>query len=609
MPNNEEIQDQIDLYKELNSLQEDYINAGKDDSTIENRVAAMQEAVAHADDNVKLSEISKNLMEEANRLVKIGHVEQAKKYIKTVETIGAQIVSNKKEEENLKIQKKLIDEKHKQANALNGMAKSTLGMIGLGGGLVAIFSKFNEMTKTIGKEFGALGMQNEEFKDDILEAGAAAASLGQDIKAVASISGQLSKDFGFGRNESVGMAQGIMDTSMALGLSNEEGTTLIGTLMQISGLSFDAAQNFSKQTQLLAEAEGVSPQAVLKDIAKSSKTIAEFTAMTPENLAKAAIQATKLGTTLDTIAGSMKSMLSFQDSLNAEIEASIMLGRSVNLQKARELALAGEAEAFAVEITRQVGSQAEFERMNVLQRQSLAKALGVSVEQMAKMVNNQDKVRTIGEAIANQPGLEKMIGREALDSMAKIVADLQRVGAELIISIGPTVAMVAEGIAKFTKGLSESVGIIPVITGLLGLMLGKSILNFVFTAATALGLQAGFLGPIGMGLILGIPAIIGGMLGGLMQLQTGTEIGGIKADGVVAQLHQGETVLNKKDSAILGAAVNGGGMTKQDMESAVAGGVKGLVEENKKVRQQNQELISVTKNQAALLLDGIRDFA
>jgi len=202
-----------------------------------------------------------------------------------------------------------------------------------------------------------------------------------------------------------------------------------------------------------------------------------------------------------------------------------------------------------------------------------------------------------------------MIGREALDSMAKIVADLQRVGAELIISIGPTVAMVAEGIAKFTKGLSESVGIIPVITGLLGLMLGKSILNFVFTAATALGLQAGFLGPIGMGLILGIPAIIGGMLGGLMQLQTGTEIGGIKADGVVAQLHQGETVLNKKDSAILGAAVNGGGMTKQDMESAVAGGVKGLVEENKKVRQQNQELISVTKNQAALLLDGIRDFA
>ena len=87
----------------------------------------------------------------------------------------------------------------------------------------------------------------------------------------------------------------------------------------------------------------------------------------------------------------MEKMLSFQDSLNAEIEASIMLGRNVNLQKARELALAGKAEKFLVELTKQVGSQAEFEKMNVLQRQSLAKALGISVEQLGKMVTNQDK--------------------------------------------------------------------------------------------------------------------------------------------------------------------------------------------------------------------------
>ena len=140
----------------------------------------------------------------------------------------------------------------------------------------------------------------------------------------------------------------------------------------------------------------------MRDIAASSETIAKFTAMTPEHLAKAAIQATKLGTNLNTIAGSMESMLDFQSSLNAEMEAQVMIGRNVNLQKARELALAGKADEFAVELTKQVGSQAEFEKMNVLQRQSLAKALGINVEQMAKMVSNQDKVRSIGEAIAQQ---------------------------------------------------------------------------------------------------------------------------------------------------------------------------------------------------------------
>ena len=67
-----------------------------------------------------------------------------------------------------------------------------------------------------------------------------------------------------------------------------------------------------------------------------------------------------------------------------------------------------------------------------------------------------------------------MIGREAMDNMGKIVADLQRVGAELVISIGPTVSSVVGGFAKFTKFLSESKNIKPIIT-LMGLMAFKSL--------------------------------------------------------------------------------------------------------------------------------------
>jgi len=194
--------------------------------------------------------------------------------------------------------------------------------------------------------------------------------------------------------------------------------------------------------------------------------------------------------------------------------------------------------------------------MLVPQRQALAKALGMSVEQLAKMVSNQEKVRTLGDAIAEQDGLEKMIGQESMDNMAQIVANLQRVGAELVISIGPTVANLASGIAGFTKGLHKVKILLPMVTGLLGLMLGKSIANFVFSAATALGYSAGFMGPLGLGLILGIPAIIGAMMGTLMQFETGTEIGGIKTDGIVAQLHKGETVLNKKDTEMLATSLN-----------------------------------------------------
>jgi hypothetical protein len=576
---NEEIKERLSLETELNNVlaeQQQAFERGnyeqiKGNKTVQDRVGLLQDAVAAGKDNKKLGKIQQDLVIKQNVYAKLGNKILAKKYQNAAQAVTKQIEENKVGEENVKIQEKLTKERLKQIDNMNKMVTSGLTIFGLSGGILAVFTKFNAMTAEIGKNFGALGMQNKEFKTDILEAGAAAASLGQDIKAVAEVSTQLSKNFGFGRDESVGMAEGILDTSMALGLSNQEGTTLIGNLMQISGLSFEAAQNFSKQTQLLAEAEGVAPQQVLRDIAASSKTIAEFTAMTPENLAKAAIQATKLGTTLDTIAGSMKGMLNFQDSLNAEIEASIMLGRNVNLQKARELALAGKAEEFAVELTKQVGSQAEFERMTVLERQSLAKALGISVDQMAKMVRNQDKVRTIGEAISQQEGLEKMIGRNAMDQMAQIVADLKRVGAELVISIGPTIAAIASGFAGFTKSLSESKILIPAITILLGAMLGKSILNFAFSIATMLGKQAAFMGPMGMGLILGIPAIVGGLIGTLSSFQDLPIGKGANVKSGAALFHEGETVVNDVDLAQLANA--GGGRT-----------------DTKKLEQQNMEM-------------------
>jgi len=514
------------------------------------------------------------------------------------------------ETELLKSKKEKTKIDKKQLESLSKMAGSMLSIFGLSGGILTIFTKFNAMTKTIGKNFGVLGMQNKEFKNDLLDAGAEAVSLGQNIEDVVSVSAQLSKNFGFGRGESVKMARGIMDTSMALGISNQEGTTLIGNLMQISGLSFDAAQNFSKQTQLLAEAEGVSPQAVLRDIAASSQTIAEFTAMTPDNLAKAAIQATKLGTTLDTVAGSMKSLLSFQDSLNAEIEASIMLGRDVNLQKARELALAGKADEFAVELTKQVGSQAEFEKMNVLQRQSLAKALGISVEQMAKMVSNQDKVRSIGDVIAKQGGLEKMIGRDAMDNMGKIVADLQRVGTELVISIGPTVAAVAGGFASFTKALSESKLLMPALISLMGLFATKSLASAYSQLVVASALS-GF--GVGSLILAGIATTA--LLAGLSALPSFQNLPKNQSANITqgqAIADPGESIVHTEvlqnmskpqgvsqeslNTAFQGAVnIGNNGISKDDMETAFTKSLQPLIAENRMMREQNENLINETR--------------
>ena len=569
---NEELKEQIDLTQQLNILEQEYGDTLKrGNSTVEDRMASMKDAIAHSDNNVKLGEISKDLMAKSNTLAKDGKKILANKYRITADSVTKQISENKVAKVRADIAKQARDQQVKSLNAADGLAKSLLTQIGLGAGLVTIFKKFNEMTRVIGKEFGALGMTNEKFKTDMLEASAAATSLGQSITEITAISKELTDNFGFGRDESVAMAEGIMDTSMALGISNSEGVKLLGTLTDIAGMSFETAQNFAKQTQLLAEAEGVSPNTVMRDIAASSETIAKFTGMTPEHLMKAAIQATKLGTTLSTIAGSMEGMLDFQTSLNCEIEASIMLGRDVNLQKARELALAGKADEFAVELTKQVGSQAEFEKLNVLQRQSLSKALGISVEQMAQMVNNQEKIRTLGDAIADQDGLEKMIGSKALDGMAEIVANLQRVGSELVISIGPTVSKMASGIVSFTSALSKTKTLMPALVGFMTIMAAKSLTSAYTSLITAAALSG--IGPGSLAAALAITA--GGaalITAGMPSLETE---GKIKETGF-AKVHAGESVGVFNEKLIVDA------ITEQ-------------TKDNKKLREQNETLIAEMK--------------
>ena len=105
--------------------------------------------------------------------------------------------------------------------------------------------------------------------------------------------------------------------------------------------------------------------------------------------------AKKLGTNLDTVGKIMDGMLNFQESIGKEIEASILLGKQLNFQKARELALNNDIEGAMKVVLGQLGSEEEFQRMNAIQRKSLADALGVDVATMAQMISKQEEARNL----------------------------------------------------------------------------------------------------------------------------------------------------------------------------------------------------------------------
>jgi hypothetical protein len=139
---------------------------------------------------------------------------------------------------------------------------------------------------------------------------------------------------------------------------------------------------------------------ILKDISKLSAGILVKFQGNPKALAEAVVQAKKLGTNLDTIDKIGDSLLNWESSIGNQLEAQLITGKELNLEKARYAALTGDQISLEREIASQVGSLAEFTQMNVIAQGSLAKAFGLSKNELADMLLQQKVINDEGSEAA-----------------------------------------------------------------------------------------------------------------------------------------------------------------------------------------------------------------
>jgi len=181
------------------------------------------------------------------------------------------------------------------------------------------------------------------------------------------------------------------------GISADSTAKLLGQMEAISNYSREQLLNQIKSNAELARANGVAPAQVMEDVASNTEFFAQYAKDGGDNIFKAAIKARKLGLSIDAIASSTDNLLDFESSIESQMEASVLLGRQINLDKARQLAFMGETSKLAEELKNQVGSEAEFNRMNVIQRKALAGAVGLNVEQLSKLIRNQETSKDLAD--------------------------------------------------------------------------------------------------------------------------------------------------------------------------------------------------------------------
>ena len=298
-------------------------------------------------------------------------------------------------------------------------------------GALAAITSFLGKALEVKQTLGTTAVESARVAGNMTAAGVAARMMGGNVQEAEAAVSAMVDEFGtlnvLSLQTSLSLGALVADT----GLTGANAAKLLKSMEAIGTSSIETNMNIISATAELARAEGVAPAQVLNDIAQDTETFALFAKDGGDNIAKAAIEARKLGLNLGTVAGIAESLLDFESSIGAEMEASVLLGRQLNLDKARELALSGDLAGLAEQIKNQVGSQAEFEAMNVVQRKALAQAIGVSVADLGKMV--------AGEKTSAELAKEKEAQQRKMLDVQKATATAQIAGAaaSLVTAMAP----------------------------------------------------------------------------------------------------------------------------------------------------------------------------
>lgn len=156
----------------------------------------------------------------------------------------------------------------------------------------------------------------------------------------------------------------------------------------------------------------VSMKNIMQSVGKVSNLVKLNFGGSAKEITKAVAQAKKLGLEMSQVESIAESLLNFEDSIAAEMEAELITGRQLNLEKAREAALSGDNVALMEALAEQGITAAEYSAMNRIEQQAIAKALGMNAGSMADMLTAQKEnvAENVDLVDLQQQGIENMAG-------------------------------------------------------------------------------------------------------------------------------------------------------------------------------------------------------
>lgn len=343
-------------------------------------------------------------------------------------------------------------------------------------------------------ESGDIALNTRSLQETLMAVGKALGSNAMLNKADLVTFTKLREQAGFTNEELLG----IEKTTLATGGNLEKNAKNILYSAKLTGLN---------NKVLLNEKD------IMRDVAKASDSIKLSLGGSGKKLGEAAAQAKALGMSLEQVDKIAGSLLDFESSITNELSAELITGKQINLEQARLYALNNDMAGLSREIAKNFGSVAEYSKMNRIQQEAAAKAVGMSREELATTLTDQaalkglsgDKLKDAQAALdlARAQGMtEEQIAQKGIDGLSQqqgvqerltmAVEKMKEAFVGIIEAFSPIIDLFANLLTYVAKSKMAMLALQTVIAGLA--------VKSLVTAIASIFTGSAILGPVGLGI-------------------------------------------------------------------------------------------------------------
>lgn len=318
----------------------------------------------------------------------------------------------------------------KFGNVMKGVAGNLNNLVK--GGILALLLdslfKVNQQVTEIARGFGLSSGQALSLRSEISEAAFASGDLFITSTKLLKSFTALSEQLGFQVNISGQLLETFTNLEQRFGFSAAEAGNLTSLLGLQSRNSEEVLNNTIKNINASRDSNLLinNTRQILKDVAGASMATVASLGRSPQILAQAAVKARELGLTLGQVEKIADSLLNFETSISNELEAEVITGRQLNLERARFLALNNDIIGLQEEIAAQGIDFAEFTNMSRIGQNALAKSLGMSRDSLAEMVFNQEKLTLAQKAGRGELAGQSLEQFKAMSAQEKLNAAIEK---------------------------------------------------------------------------------------------------------------------------------------------------------------------------------------